>query len=742
MEDKELCEKFIAADKIINGGYYDTMTMEDKTKYPEFNKYCSNSKCETNMQLNGLSEDLFNQLGTEIKDEYYEYFMMWLSDKLFKIAKEDDKSQNNDITLNEAYDKYLKNNIQNGNYWSLLDIKEGLKEANLKYMKQFYKLLNNICEAIVYYKRNDDDIEKFIINSTECYNQYSSLYNSVLKCNSYLHLLDNLKKTYEDFKNSVHEEIKNNYQHLAGRLQTLTIENTDSYFVGKFKAFDFSDENCKLETKKTGELSHQNRSEDSKSKPKDSGSNKGDGDKVLGGGISQPGSSDSQTKDSRNPVPASSGTSTTTSKDPQNGVSNPQNPNSKQEVPGGTGDGGSGGNGLGGGGSDGSGSGIRDGSEGPGGGKDSGANGGSKTLGDQVPTHPSGEPNGYLLSNWGMNFNLTSYMPNFSGMYQSSNDILTSATNQVSNAYNSAMTIAQNTYDKTVNIAKNTYDTVVSTVKDTYTRSTNYISDAVNSITNQFNPFGTSQLGDNQSGSNSLGGGTDTSNHSQKNTKQPVNPPPPPLPSSPSPSSPQTPPDPQALSDPPSQKPLDPQTSSTQIHNCPVQQIAPTDGNRASQTPVSGQGALSISGSNSLNTKKENVISVANVKVKETSSIWCIGSNNKCDIMGISIIVISISIILTIIYKYLSLGYTRKSKRKKSMKKVINSIGGKRPIQIIIKSYDRNKDLKPVINSVGRKKDPLLNIYKLMQADPVPFINVFFLLTFFVYKRQLNYLEL
>ncbi|EUD69592.1 hypothetical protein YYG_05194, partial [Plasmodium vinckei petteri] len=124
------------------------------------------------MQLDSLSEDLFNQLGTEIEDEYYEYFMMWLSDKLFKIAKEDD------ITLNEAYEQYLKNNIVNFNYWSLLDIKEGLKEVNLMYMKHFYKLLNDICKAIVHYKLNNDDIEKFISNSSDCYNQYSSLYKS------------------------------------------------------------------------------------------------------------------------------------------------------------------------------------------------------------------------------------------------------------------------------------------------------------------------------------------------------------------------------------------------------------------------------------------------------------------------------------------------------------------------------------------------------------------------------------
>ncbi|EUD71852.1 hypothetical protein YYG_02550 [Plasmodium vinckei petteri] len=95
-----------------------------------------------------------------------------------------------------------------------------------------------------------------------------------------------------------------------------------------------------------------------------------------------------------------------------------------------------------------------------------------------------------------------------------------------------------------------------------------------------------------------------------------------------------------------------------------------------------------------------------------------LGSNTKCDITGISIIVISISIILTIIYKYLSLGCTSKSKRKKRMKKVINSIGGERPVQIIIKPFNTKKMISPIISPVRGEKKSSLNIYKLMQADP------------------------
>ncbi|SCL87339.1 hypothetical protein, conserved, partial [Plasmodium chabaudi adami] len=70
------------------------------------------------------------------------------------------------------------------------------------------------------------------------------LYQKFSKCDSYLHLLDNLKKTYEDFRTT----IKNGDPNLASSLQTLTtIENTDSYFVEGFKNFDFSDQKCQSE---------------------------------------------------------------------------------------------------------------------------------------------------------------------------------------------------------------------------------------------------------------------------------------------------------------------------------------------------------------------------------------------------------------------------------------------------------------------------------------------------------------
>ncbi|CAD2105712.1 PIR protein CIR protein, fragment [Plasmodium vinckei petteri] len=103
-----------------------------------------------------------------------------------------------------------------------------------------------------------------------------------------------------------------------------------------------------------------------------------------------------------------------------------------------------------------------------------------------------------------------------------------------------------------------------------------------------------------------------------------------------------------------------------------------------------------------------------------TTVVCC--TYEQCNLTGISVTLILIPIILLIAYKYLSFGSSKKSERK-NMKRVINLSDGSRKTKIIISSNDRNKDLKPVINSVGRKKYPLLNIYKPMQAGPVPFIN-------------------
>ncbi|SCL88083.1 Plasmodium variant antigen protein Cir/Yir/Bir, putative, partial [Plasmodium chabaudi chabaudi] len=201
-----MCETFLEADKIINGEKNARMTMEDIRKNPSFNGFCPNNKCVTDEQCIGaMTMYVFSKVGADKNNEYGEYFLMWLGDKLFKMHEEGKKkSQSNITTLDEAYKSYLDKNIGNNKYWNVLDNIKGLKEANLRHMNEFYKLLNSICKTIVFYNpKSAENSKNFIINSTESFNQYMPLYQNVSKCDSYLHLLDNLKKTYEKFRTNI-----------------------------------------------------------------------------------------------------------------------------------------------------------------------------------------------------------------------------------------------------------------------------------------------------------------------------------------------------------------------------------------------------------------------------------------------------------------------------------------------------------------------------------------------------------
>ncbi|CAD2098187.1 PIR protein CIR protein [Plasmodium vinckei] len=126
------------------------------------------------------------------------------------------------------------------------------------------------------------------------------------------------------------------------------------------------------------------------------------------------------------------------------------------------------------------------------------------------------------------------------------------------------------------------------------------------------------------------------------------------------------------------------------------------------------------------------------IKFMNATLVCC--TSEQCSLTGITVTLVLIPIILLIAYKYLPFGSSKKLE-KKNVKRVINFHDGNRKTKIIISSNDKKKKLKPVINSVGGKKGPLLNIYKLIRADPMPFINLFFLLIFFVYKRKRDTIE-
>ncbi|CAD2102363.1 hypothetical protein YYG_02548 [Plasmodium vinckei petteri] len=278
------------------------------------------------------------------------------------------------------------------------------------------------------------------------------------------------------------------------------------------------------------------------------------------------------------------------------------------------------------------------------------------------------------------------------------------------------------------------YNQARDNLKTTYDQSNKYLNKLINDVIDQFNKNNTpSKSNDKHPGPGSpMGGGN-------KPNQSPSNPPPIIPPASPT-------------IDPPSNPAQNPQPT-TQIDPTPQKQPSPQP-----QPPqanpfthkTTGKAISQLVKSLSFNPNLKKTWNIfpttwngsgdckPEIKFMNATLVCC--TSEQCSLTGILITLVLIPIILSIAYKYLSFGLSKKSE-KKNMKKVINFHDGNRKTKIIISSCDKKKDLKPVINSVSGKKDSLLNIYKLIQADPMPFINLFFLLIFFVYKRKRDTIE-
>ncbi|CAD2097701.1 PIR protein CIR protein [Plasmodium vinckei brucechwatti] len=297
-------------------------------------------------------------------------------------------------------------------------------------------------------------------------------------------------------------------------------------------------------------------------------------------------------------------------------------------------------------------------------------------------------------------------------------------------------------FENAKNKISDAYNNTVDNLKNAYNASSDYLNKFINNVTSQLNQVGSpSKSGDKQSGSGSPSDGGNSSNQppspQPSSTTDPTDPSNPPTPTKdPAPTTPPTTP-----MDPALQKQSSPQPQ----HITPQ---PPQIGPFIQKTPGKAISQLVKSLSSNPNLKKTwNIFPTTwngsgdckpEIKFINATLVCC--TSEQCSLTGILITIVLIPIILSIAYKYLSFGSSKKSE-KKNMKRVINFHDGNRKTKIIISSNNRNKDLKPVINSVGRKKDSLLNIYKHIRADPMPFINLFFLLIFFVYKRKRNTIE-
>ncbi|CAD2088788.1 CIR protein PIR protein [Plasmodium vinckei lentum] len=737
--------------------------------------------CQNNYErINALGGYLYQNLASiadsfkgegDNDNRHIEIFTMWLSDKLYKLEN------NYKATLEQSYNNHLKKYMGVVDYWNLLDSKQSYKKANLWYMSELYSLLNYICNLIDEYNKNPKSKQIEII-SNKCHQKFKTIYKDIKDCYSYFHLLQNLKNIYDGIRNTAISAQKKQYKSPALRylmssstipiVELTTIKWNKKFPDASDKILDFNTQNCvelntettkkqkEFESKKNQKAEPQTGSDKSgsdksgndKSGSDKSGSDKSGNDKSVS---SQLGSNELGTEANQRPkkpikpkkpvvqkriqqqrlrlrpqqkpaalqppgsradpqqpaMPPSAPSPVPQDQDspppqkgnllpkPQEGGSNGQNSpktsdNSKENA--------------------------------------GGTNGGNVNPGDgsNDPTSNASEGSFDLWSPFRrFLLNGTEIYNKTSQFIKESQQRLNYAKDQISNAY----------------------DNAVNNLKSAYNTSSSYFSDVISNISSQFNQFGTSPKSGNSE--NSMPQNNDqpqknggTSSPPEKGP--PKDSPPPQNPtlkhSPPAPTvnhSPPTPQQPQPLN--PSQQ-KQPSSQSQHITQNPAQLDPP---NHKANTQL-----VKLPNFN-LNSKKPwNLFPTtwngsgnckSETKLMNTTLMCC--TSEQCNLTGISVTLILIPIILSIAYKYLSREWTKKSE-KKNMKRVIKLVDGNRKTKIIISSNDRNKDLKPVIISVDRKKDPLLNIYKLMQADPIPFINLFFLLIFFVYKRKSDFLEL
>ncbi|VTZ66183.1 CIR protein [Plasmodium chabaudi chabaudi] len=635
-----------------------------------------------NERINALGGDLYDKLARIANDfkgegdngnRHIEIFMMWLSDKLYKLEK------NKGVTLEESYKNYLDAHTGNFKYWNIVDSKRVYKKANVWYMSELYGLLKYICDLVNEYnkKPNKEKIEGI---SRKCQQKFTSIYKDIKDCYSYFHLLKFLKNIYDGIRNDaikkdtntktairkaaarkaaiISDQIKklkikppvtSSSQLLGYILNTPTISLIDLTPSNWDKRFsDDSDKIVDFHTQACINLYSEFVQKVKKDTPKN----------ILEG-QPQLGSNQSEKEGNQNPSNKQPETL------PQPPIPAPQiqpQPPSQNDT--------------------------------------SSKKSQKGTPGDGSSDSPSSTSEGSF------NFESSFFEFLLNGM----------------EIYNKASKFIEDNHQKFKDARdkiSDTYNNTMINLKNVYDKSSGYFNDIISNIIDQLNQVDHSPKPGNSG--NSMPQNIDKS---QKGGD------PPQLPSK---GSPVKDPPPNPKLDPSLSKHLSPQSQSTTLQN---PQTSP------SNQKIFGQFPKSLSSGCNLKKKWNILLTTWNGSVEckpevnfMNVTLACCTSDH-CSLTGVSVTVVLIPIFLLVAYKFLSREWTKKSE-KKSMKRVINLADGNRKTQIIIKSYDRNKDLKPVINSVSRKKYPLLNIYKLMQADPVPFINLFFLLIFFVYKENM-----
>ncbi|SCL93801.1 CIR protein, partial [Plasmodium chabaudi adami] len=253
---KRMCNLLLEGDSYFNAENVDTQKIN---KEITIKGYCRNGSCKTNEEsISALTAYIFMKFKNSIviKQKYNHYdecLLMWVSDKLYKmhlkiIGQKYENNYMDGTTLNQAYEKYLEKHKGILDYWTLFDMIKDLKEANLKYMAEFYRLLHKICKIITGYN-NKSEIKKIYKYPADCSLQYKNLYLNISECKPYLDLLNKLKGIYDDFSSDIKK--KNSNPKLATKLKKLTPKDKEEMAaVRGFKSYNFNNSKCRSLHKK------------------------------------------------------------------------------------------------------------------------------------------------------------------------------------------------------------------------------------------------------------------------------------------------------------------------------------------------------------------------------------------------------------------------------------------------------------------------------------------------------------
>ncbi|SCM20552.1 CIR protein [Plasmodium chabaudi adami] len=656
--------------------------------YGQYNNYCpvksGSKRCDTDYEkLSAITGhayvELTNNQKGNLDNGYNPNIELLVMELCHRLYK---LSKDHSLSLNDAFENYLGKPIGGFNHLSILYNNTHFKDYNIGVMNGFYLLFKQMCETISIYEKPGVQQHEYISGVTQCYIMYDELYKFIRQCDPYLRLLNHLKTIYDAFKRAVIKDNDYNPSLISQLIEFSPINKT------KFRS-EFNSPGCKrLHEKLTNKTPNIIKIgiqllEDAE-KRKNGEESQITEDFDFGLDDEEDDDEDVDDVDGADDGDETKdgvidNTSQDHEKNPVDLSDQPSMSNGDPSQP-----------------NSGTTSNTDD------------SNGKDKTLensqgSDKSPESPSDkqlpkddqkEPQDTTQK--------TSLMKKESIIetLKSMKPAASLFKLQLLSFYNSFTDIGNNAYEKTLQ-----------TLQNASSKLTELVSELDKAISQPNKETATPPTGGNGLKPGDSGG------------------------------------DPPSSDDPS----LDPPPVSHNSQSSQTDPTKPSDpGHKQGddQKEKGQQSALTIQGPSdgSINTpyvqvtKQDNFVNHINGIISK--SVISMDILKKHKLTAVSVIGIAIAITLAIIYKYLSFGWRKEIKRKKTTKKVINSIGGKRQVQIIIKSSNRKKQTKKSTSSVYGKKSPLLSIYKLVQADPIPFINLFFVFIFFVYKRKLNYLEL